>query len=255
MTRDVLRVLVADDEAMARRRLVRLLEALPDVCIVGEVSDGDEALERVRGGGVDLVLLDIQMPRLGGLDALALMPPDGPVVVFCTAHAEHAVAAFDVGAVDYLLKPIDAARLQKALVRARDVEQRRRFFAEASRVRATHGHASSGAMPDRFGLETRQGIVLLDPDEMTHAEIDGELVTVFTRTASYVCDLTLQALETRLAAHGFIRVHRRCLLNLRHVQRLEPSDTGGYVAHVVGGRTVEVSRLAARDLRKRLGLR
>ena len=90
-----LRVLVADDEAMARRRLLRLLEAMPDVRLAGECADGDEVLERVRGGGVDVVLLDIQMPGLTGLDALALLPAEGPVVVFCTAYAEHAVAADD----------------------------------------------------------------------------------------------------------------------------------------------------------------
>ncbi len=117
-----LRVLIADDEQVARARLKRLLEAMPDIELVGECEDGGAVLERVRSGGVDLVLLDIQMPKLKGTEALALWPKDGPQVVFCTAHAEHAVEAFDGGAVDYVLKPVEASRLAKALARARERE-------------------------------------------------------------------------------------------------------------------------------------
>lgn len=251
---DPLRVLVADDEAMARRRLLRLLEAIPDVRLAGECADGDEVLERVRGGGVDVVLLDIQMPGLTGLDALALLPAEGPVVVFCTAHAEHAVAAFDAGAVDYLLKPVEAARLQKALARAREAEARRRFLAEAGRARAARDGAAS-APPVRLALETREGIVLLDPAEITHAQLDGALVTVHTGRGEFLTDLPLGDLEQRLAAHGFFRVHRRALMNLAHVARLDPIDTGGFLARTARGHAIEVSRLAARELRKRLGLR
>ncbi len=128
MTEARLKVLIADDEQLARARLTRLLSALPEVELVGEATDGDEVLPRLREGGVDLVLLDIQMPKLTGTEALALWPKDGPRVVFCTAHAEHAVKAFDAGAVDYLLKPVEPARLKKALDRARGQKTRRSAF-------------------------------------------------------------------------------------------------------------------------------
>jgi two-component system, LytTR family, response regulator len=251
-----LRVLVADDEAMARRRLVRLLEALPDVAIAGECEDAREVLERVRRGGVDVVLLDVQMPGLTGLDALALWPPDGPMVVFCTAHTEHAVAAFDVGAVDYLLKPVEAARLKKALERARQGDDRRRFAREAERQRSARAEPAGNGdgFPARLALETRAGIVLLAPAEITHAQLDGALVTVHTIRGEFLCDLPLGDLEERLAAHGFLRVHRRALLNLAHVTRLEPAETGGFVARTAAGAAIEVSRLAARELRRRLRL-
>lgn len=247
-----LRVLIADDEAMARKRLLRLLAALPDVQIAGECADGDEVLDRVRAGGVDVVLLDIEMPGLSGLDALALLPADGPVVIFCTAHAQHAVAAFDVGAIDYLLKPIEAARLRKALDRARSHEARRRFAEELERRRAP---AAAVASVSRLALETREGIVLLDPRQVTHAQLEGELVTVYTTTARYFCASALGDLEARLPAETFVRVHRRALLNLSHVVRLEACETGGFIARTAGGHVVEVSRQAARDLRRRLGLR
>jgi two-component system LytT family response regulator len=256
-----LRVLVADDEVMARRRLLRLLAALPDVRVAGECADGDEVLERLGAGDVDLVLLDVQMPNLSGLDALALWPPAGPVVVFCTAHAQHAVSAFDVGAVDYLLKPVDAGRLKRALARAREADARRRFNAEADRqreLRAGRGEvagATRDGFPARLAVTTHLGIVLLAPQEITHLELEGALVTVHTTRGDFLCDLPLQELEQQLAAHGFLRAHRRTLLNLAHVTRLEPVETGGFIARTACGHAVEVSRLAARTLRKRLGLR
>ena len=139
-----LRVLVADDEAIARKRLVRLLAAMPDVAVAGECADAHEVLERVRAGGIDAVLLDIQMPELSGIEALQLFPADGPVVIFCTAHTAHAVAAFDLGAIDYLLKPIEAARLRKALDRARDRDARRRYADELARFKS-RGDAARNA--------------------------------------------------------------------------------------------------------------
>jgi two-component system, LytTR family, response regulator len=252
-----LRVLVVDDEATARRRLLRLLAEVPGVRLVGECADGDEALERVRAGGVDVVLLDIQMPGLSGLDVLGLLPDDGPVVVFCTAHAQHAVSAFDVGAVDYLLKPVEPGRLRKALARAREADHRRRFHTEAQRHRKDVAPAAPDdpLLPPRLPLETRQGIVLLAPDEISHAQLDGALVSVHTSRGVFLCDLPLQELAARLQPHGFLRVHRRALLNLGRVARLEPTETGGFVARTADGQAVEVSRQAARDLRRRLGLR
>jgi two-component system LytT family response regulator len=264
-----LQVLVVDDEATARRRLMRLLQSVPDVRLCGECADADEALERVRAGGVDVVLLDIQMPGLSGLDVLGLLPDDGPVVIFCTAHAEHAVSAFDVGAVDYLLKPVEAGRLRKALERAREAEQRRRFLLEARRHRTAvsgrapdrarnperSGEPASNGLPPRLPLETRQGIVLLAPEDISHAQLDGALVTVHTTRGAFLCDLPLHELAERLGPHGFLRVHRRSLLNLAKVVRLEPAETGGFLARTADGQAVEVSRQAARDLRRRLGLR
>lgn len=248
----VLRVLVADDEAVARRRLLRLLTAFPDVVIAGECADAHEVLERVRAGGIDVVLLDIQMPELTGIEALQLFPADGPVVIFCTAHTAHAIAAFDVGAIDYLLKPIEAARLRLALERARAHDGRRRYRDELARLQSG---ATSATPLRRLALPTRQGIVLVDPAEVSHAVLDGELVSVHAGTNTYLSALSLQELEARVPGAEFVRVHRRALVNLEHVVRLEPNEIGGFILRMRAGQTVEVSRQAARDLRKRLGLR
>ena len=251
-SRPALRVLVADDEAVARKRFLRLLTAMPDVTLVGECADAHEVLAKVRAEPIDVVLLDIQMPELSGIEALHLFPADGPTVIFCTAHTAHAIAAFDVGAIDYLLKPIEAARLRKALERAREHEARRRFRDELARQQDPSREAPA---LDRLALPTRQGVVLLDPRDVIQAVLDGELVTVYTRDAKYLSALSLQELENRLSGDRFARVHRRALVNLEHVVRLDPTEVGGYTARTTGGHTVEVSRQAARDLRKRLGLR
>jgi two-component system LytT family response regulator len=238
----LLRVLVADDEAIARKRLVRLLGDMPDVELVGQCADAHEVLAALREADPDVVLLDIQMPDLSGLDAPKFFPPGGPRVVFCTAHPAHAVSAFDVGAVDYLLKPIDGARLRKALDRVRE---------------RTPGAAASPSPLsfERLALPTRQGIVLLDPREITHAVLSDELVTVYTQAQTYLSALSLQELEGHLGGGSFVRVHRRALLNLAHVVRLAPNEVGGFVAETAGGHAVEVSRQAARGLRRRLRLR
>jgi two-component system LytT family response regulator len=243
-----LKVLIADDELLARKRLHRLLSAMPEVEICGECQDGEEVLARVRQGGIEVVLLDIQMPNLNGVDAMALLPKDGPYVVFCTAHPDHAVQAFDGGAVDYLLKPIEAARLKKALGRARDRDAQKRFREEL-------GKHVPGEKLARLPISTRQGIVLVDPSQISHASLDGELVTVFTPSAEYLTDYSLQELQDKLPAEKFERVHRRALLNLEHVARLEPVETGGYNARTLKGHAVEFSRQSARELRRRLGLR
>ena len=238
-----LRVLIADDELLARKRLVRLLSSMEGVEVVGECTNGEEVLERIKAHALDVLLLDVQMPGLSGLDAVQLLPPSGPVVIFCTAHKDHAVQAFEQGAVDYLLKPIEPARLQKALERAR--------------ARAGPSRAQGSALEpelERLPVSTRQGIVLVDPENITHAVLEGELVTLVTTAGEFLVDFTLQQLQDRLPRAHFERVHRRAVVNLAHVVRLEPLETGGFIARTTGGHAVEVSRQSARELRKRLGL-
>ncbi len=243
-----LRILIADDELVARKRLARLLAAFPDTTVCGEAADGEAVLAAVRQGGVDVVLLDIHMPGLSGLDALALLPEGSVHVVLVTAHADHAVDAFEHGAVDYVLKPVEAARLQKALERVR---ARLTPRAEAARPSAPAPSRNLARLP----IPTRSGIVLVDPDSISHATLEDELVTVFTTQGDFLTDFTLQELMDRLPPEGFLRVHRRALVNLAHVTRLEPLETGGYMARTPRGHSVEVSRQSARELRRMLGLR
>lgn len=236
-----LRVAIADDELLARKRVVRLLEAMPGVTVVGVHEQAADVLAQLAREAIDVLVLDVQMPGMTGIEAHALVPEGGPFVIFATAHPEHAVEAFELGAVDYVLKPIEASRLAKAIDRAR-------------RHAATRRAAPSGAL-SRLPVTTRAGVLLLDPSEVSHAEFDGTLVTIHrTSGEPLLCELSLQELESRLPADSFERVHRRALLNLREVVLLAPQDTGGFLAQMKNGAKVPVSRQSARKLRRWLGL-
>lgn len=238
-----LRIAFADDELIARKRLGRLLEALPGVEVVGAHEGAAPLLEQLELEAVDVAILDVQMPGLTGIEAHALMGEDGPYVIFATAHPQHAVEAFELGAVDYVLKPIEAARLAKAVDRAR------KHLAPAT------APASSSTAADRVPVVTRAGIVLLAPATISHAVFDGSLVTIHTTDGrTHLADGTLADLQARLPDAVFDRVHRRVLLNLEEVDVLRPTASGGFVACTRTGEEVPISRQSARRLRKNLGL-
>ena len=244
-----LRVLVCDDELMARKRVLRLLSELPGIEATFECESGEQVLARLSEEDVDVAILDINMPGLSGLETVMQMPEDRPYIVFLTAHPEHAVLAFDVGAVDYLLKPVDDARLAKAITRARQsLDQGNAEGREAAGAVTT-------AKPGKLAIATHDGAALVNPGDVTHATFDGALVTVHTADRAILTDDTLQDLEAKLPSGPFERVHRRALVNLDHVDRLESVDSGGYVACLSTGKRVDVSRQSARRLRRRLGLR
>jgi two-component system LytT family response regulator len=244
-----LRVLVCDDELMARKRVMRLLGELEGIETAIECESGEDVLRRLETDDVDVAILDINMPGISGIETVMKMPEDRPYVIFLTAHPEHAVKAFDVGAVDYVLKPVDDARLEKAIARARTTLD--------SGSRPASGGPAEGAKINKLAIATRGGVELVAPGDVTHASFDGALVTVHTSARAILTDDTLQELEDKLGggSGAFERVHRRALLNLDHVERLESLDSGGYVAVLSSGKRVDVSRQSARRLRRRLGLR
>jgi two-component system, LytTR family, response regulator len=236
-----LRVLIADDESLARSRLKRLVEELGHI-LLGEAVDGHDVLKQMKILSPDVVLLDVEMPKLTGAEALALWPKNGPAVVMCTAHAQFAVEAFEHGALDFVVKPVVKERLERALNR---VQERRAEF----------GNALASYQLQRLALTTRQGVVLLDVNKISHATLEGELVTVYAGSEKYLSDMALNELAERLPVGKFERVHRKSLLNLEMVQRLESLESGGYLAFTAQNQSVEISRASARELRVKLGLR
>lgn len=243
-----LRVMIVDDEATARRRMHRLLAEIEGIEIAGERDSAEALLATLEEDDVDVVVLDVQMTGMSGLDARARIPEDGPYVIFATAHPEHAVRAFELGAVDYVLKPVDEARLRLAIERARKHYARRP---------SPDARPAAGAPLPRLAIETQKGIVLLAPDDVSHAVLDGALVTVHASegatTRGYMTDMQLVDLEKRLG-DLVERVHRKALVNFAFVARLEPQPTGGYLAHMKNGDRVEISRQSARRIRRRLGI-
>ena len=238
-----LRTLIVDDESRARARVRRILASAGGVEVVGEAGNAGEARDFLESHDVDLLVLDVAMPGTNGIELLESLSDDAPMVILCTAHREHAVDAFALGAIDYVVKPVDAARLELALSRAK------------TRATKRDAKASTATAPvDRLPLKTQKGVLLLDPSTITHVVLDGELVKVVTLSGAHLSDMRLSELEERFDSANFLRVHRRGIVNLAHVTRLAPLPTGGYTAHLEGGGEVEVSRQAARELRRALGL-
>lgn len=244
-----MRVLIVDDEEPARRRLARLLAALPDVTIAGEAADGIEALARIQQVQPDLVLLDIRMPELDGL-ALAQQHRDLPPLIFTTAYDEHAVAAFEVHAVDYLLKPISPERLARALDRARA-----RTAQEEARAQATLAAlgAERAAIP-RVSAVDRGALRIFDAREITRFW-SSERYTVFLGEGrELLTQEPLAELEQRLAPHGFLRVHRAELVQLPKIRALHP-QAGQWEIELSDGQRARVGRRQVAALKAALGLR
>jgi two-component system response regulator LytT len=241
-----LRVLVVDDEAPARDELVFLLRQLPQVSAVSEAADADACLAQLDRTGFDAVLLDVRMPRLDGL-ALARVigrmdPP--PQIVFVTAFQEHAVEAFGLQAVDYVLKPVRPERLEVTVRRLAHGAQ-----PAVARDREPH-------LDDRLPVVVRNQILLLPADDIRLASLEGSGVVVRTPEGAYPSRLSLTEFETRMHSRGFLRVHRRYVVNLRHVVSIEGFFNGTYLVKLSGipDVTVPVSRRHAQQLRAALRL-
>jgi two-component system, LytTR family, response regulator len=241
-----LRVLVCDDELLARKRAVRLVTELLSPDQVESCASGQEALDLVQRDDFDLVLLDVDMPGMNGIEVARALPEPAPQIVFLTAHSEHALSAFNVGAVDYLVKPLESERLQKTLER---VSKR---LHEAHRPEAVRSAAKPSA---KLAIAEKGGVTLLDPETICACVLEDALVTLYISTGATVLSaMSLAELHAKLP--HLERVHRKSLLNLDLVTRLESLPSGGYlaVAQGGGGARVEISRQAARLLRKRFGI-
>jgi two-component system LytT family response regulator len=242
-------VLLVDDEEPARRLLREYLRAHPGWTVVGEARHGLEAVQQVQEHVPDLLLLDVQMPRLDGFEVLGLIPAE-IAVIFTTAFDEHAVRAFDVHAVDYLLKPFSAERLAQALTRAgeRLGESRvsARVLAEAARA------------PDHYleRLVIRDGaeILIIPTDSIDYLRGQDDYVEVVHGARSSLTPQTLHGFESSLDPRRFVRVHRSYLLQVDRVARLERWSQGSKLAVLHDGRSVPVSRAGEARLRAALGL-
>jgi two-component system LytT family response regulator len=241
-------ILIVDDEAPARERLRRLLAGLEDVQVIGEAGDGIEAVEMIEGQRPDLVLLDIQMPGLDGFGVLqALEEP--PAVIFVTAYDEYALRAFEVHALDYLLKPFSRERLENAICRAQEALAGEQDLA-AQLGPLLETLATEGRFLTRLAVHDRDRIRVLDADEVDWISIEDEQVLVHVGDQVYAIRRTLTELEAQLDPHHFFRAHRSALVNLDRVQEIIPWFKGSHILRLTTGAEVELSRAQARALRK-----
>jgi two-component system, LytTR family, response regulator len=236
-----IRVLVVDDEPLARRNLTVLLRRDPDVGLIGECESGADALREIRRTRPDLVFLDVQMPECDGFDVLELLGAEGPpAIVFVTAHDEYALRAFEAGALDYLLKPFNDARFHQALNRAKD---KLAHYAERQPQRAK-----------RLVVRSAGRVVFLDVAEIDWIEAADYYACLHVGTATHLLRRTLSDLEHDLDGGRFCRIHRSVIVNLDRIRGLELKDDGEYEVGLISGVRLRLSRRFRKNLQDRLGV-
>jgi two-component system, LytTR family, response regulator len=233
------RTLVVDDEPLARRNLILLLDGDPDIGPVVECGSGMEAVEAIRRDKPDLMFLDVQMPECGGFDVLELLGADlPPVVIFVTAYDEYALRAFDAGALDYLLKPFDDARFARALDRAK---QRLTHFDPAPRP------------VKRLVVKSRGQVRFLDVADIDWIEAESYYACLHLDREAHLIRRSLSDLERDLGSGSFIRIHRSTIVNLNRIRCLELQDGGEYEVVLTSGARLRLSRRYRKPLQDRMG--
>ena len=237
MTETRLRAVVVDDEAPARSLLKEYLGAFPDVEVVGECENGFVAAREIPRLSPDLVFLDVQMPKLDGFEVLELIAP-GPAVVFCTAYDEFALKAFEVHAVDYLLKPFGRERLAEALQRVRA----RRSGAAVTPATLTAAARAPGSFAERLIVRDGAEVHVIPVDTIDWLEAQDDYVAIHVGKKAWLKQQPLGELEAQLDPKRFVRVHRSSLVPLDRIARIEPYGKDSKVAVLRDGREVPVSK-------------
>ena len=241
----MIRTLIIDDVPLARERLKRCLAGDPEIEIVGECDNGEKAVADIRSLAPDLIFLDVQMPALDGFGVLeALTGERSPVVIFVTAYNEYAIQAFEVNALDYLLKPVDPERLNKAVERAK--ARLAHLIPDDhldSRVRAMLEDIKSGSkFIKRLTIKLTGRTILLPTDEIDWIETHGNYLKVHAGRDSHLIRGTMQSLETKLDPEKFVRVHRSIIVNVEKIKEIYPRSNGDQDIVLQNGRQLMLSR-------------
>jgi two-component system LytT family response regulator len=252
-----IRVIVADDERPARSYLAELLRQHEDIELIAEAADGLEAIEAIETHKPDVAILDLQMPELSGIEVVrAVKKALLPLVIFATAHDEHAIEAFRLHAVDYLLKPVDSLRLREALNRAAERMEHRELREAADEVLAAAAHCeSAAALPclERIPVRQRDDVVLLPVAQISSVEADRELLHLTThKNERYTITYRLKDLQARLGADRFIRLNRGTLVAINAIARIQSMPGGLHRVVLHNGQQLPVSRMHSRQLRETL---
>lgn len=230
-----MRVLIADDEPIAREILREHVESIAGLELAGEASTGPEAITRIFDLRPDVVLLDLQMPELDGLAVVrSLSGGRSPLIIFVTAHENHALAAFEVGAIDYLLKPVRRERLEKAIEKARRQLK----------------PVPTGEMLRKIVGRRGSDMYLLDPSEIVAFQAEGELVHIVTTSQRYLSDHSLKSLGEKLEPKRFRRIHRSTIINTDHIRRISPLSSKRWLLKMSNNFEAVVSKRLASAIRE-----
>jgi two-component system, LytTR family, response regulator len=231
------KILIADDEPIARQILREHVESIPSLEVAAEAATGAETLTRILETDPDIVLLDLQMPELDGLAVVRnLRREKKPAIIFVTAFENHALEAFEVGAVDYLLKPVRRERLEKAILKA---------------GRQLKGTATPQSAPLKKIVGRRgEDLYLLDPSEIVAFQAEGDLVHIITAAQRYLADRPLKAIEEKLDPAHFRRIHRRTIINTDQIRRISPLSSKRWLLIMSNGFEAVVSKRLASSIRE-----
>jgi len=247
------RVVIVDDEPLARERVRTFLAEEADVEVLAECADGAEAVDHIEKLHPDVVFLDVQMPRLNGFEVLEAVDIAAmPVVIFTTAHDDHAIRAFEVSAVDYLLKPFKQPRFRKALERARTQLRAAKGGSADPQLTTllSQWREGAGGGP-RVLVKSPDRILFLKPGEIDHIEACGNYVVLHAAKEKHIVRETMTAMEARLGNSGFMRINRSVILNLSRIKELQPVAAGEYVVVLKSGVRLNMT-CSLRDLQTRL---
>lgn len=246
----MIRVVIADDEPLARERIRTLLAPHPDLVLVAECQDGEDAIRVLAAEQPDLLFLDVQMPELDGFGVLGAIPPaQRPWVVFVTAYDEHAVRAFEVNAIDYLLKPVEPRRFEAAIVRVRERLAQPASVRDAAleavlaELRRARGHTT------RLVVRDGNKVSFVRPEEIDWIDAAGNYARLHVGGATHLLREPLKVLEARLDPERFLRVHRSAIVNLERITSVEPYFHGEYVLTLRDGTRLTSSRTHSARLR------
>ena len=238
-----LRVVVVEDERLARESLVRMLRGIPWIEVAGEADDGPSAVAALASIRPDVALMDVRLPGYDALEVLGRLG-DPPAVIFVTAYQQHAIAAFELAAIDYVLKPVDHQRLLIALERAR-----RAIGGDGARERARRALESAEPLTTLF-VRDRGAIVALPIADITRFEADDTYVRIMVRGRQYLMQTSLNEVERRLPPGRFLRVHRGHLVNLQSVAKFVPYEGSRFAVELTDGTRVLASRRYSQQIRE-----
>lgn len=242
-----MRVVIADDEPLARKTIRVLARRDPEVTVVAECRNGAEAIDAVREHKPDLLFLDIQMPRMDGFDVLEVLGEEAPAIVFVTAYDQYAIRAFEVHAIDYLLKPFTDERFEKALARAKELVRRH----DTEREKQAKLTAAHRAFTKRFMVRSAGRVVFLKAEEIDWIEAADYYARLHVGTNGYLIRESMNDLEATLDPNTFVRIHRSAIVNLDRVREMRPLFKGELVVVLQDGTQLKMSRGRREELESR----
>lgn len=246
----VMKALIVDDEPIARRVLREELELIPEVRVVGEAGDGREALQKIAKLTPDVVFLDLQMPVMSGFEVVRnLSGPPLPVIVIVTAFDQHAIEAFEAGAIDYLLKPVGEARLRTAVDRARNLQSKPAEVAARIDKIASAVESSNASRNRKVVGRSGEEYFFLDGDDVLAFQAERELVWIITSKRRLLATQSLRVIEERLAGPQFQRVHRNAIVNINHVRKMSALSSQRWLITLSNALQLTVSKRQAHNIR------